>query len=324
MVEWLNHGNPPLDPRLWLLLLGLPPLVIGLWMARGRPETWLVLLAAGACGWVLASVAVAGMHRWALPTPEAVRPERRVVIDRTMSVVPLSNGAYPQGGGQGYGLLESWIPRLGCCTVRKDGSDAFSGDALVIICPSRSATDDFLDGLTQYVAGGGKLLVIDSPENTGSTADGLLWPFGLSIHHDRAWQGKLSTTAPLPRLDVTRANQVAGGEPLGRLDKLAVIATAKYGKGSVMVVGCGSLWNDKQMGELESEPGSGWMLDPDATVKSRYHVLFALLRSFLDNKPLPTSPPVEKTEKAAKKKAETKETKPAGGSLLKESGPVGP
>ena len=36
MVEWLNHANPPLDPRPWLLLLGLPPLVVGLWMARGQ------------------------------------------------------------------------------------------------------------------------------------------------------------------------------------------------------------------------------------------------------------------------------------------------
>ena len=74
---------------------------------------------------------------------------------------------------------------------------------------------------------------------------------------------------------------------MGKLGQLPVVATAKYGKGSVMVVGCGSLWNDKQMGELASEPGSGWMLDPDATVKARYQVLFALLRSFLDDKPMP-------------------------------------
>ena len=64
-----------------------------------------------------------------------------------------------------------------------------------------------------------------------------------------------------------------------------------------MVVGCGSLWNDKQMGEH-------WMLEPDATVKARYDVLFALLRSFLDNKPLPTSPPAPKTENAEKKQGE--------------------
>ena len=178
------------------------------------------------------------------------------MIDRTTSVVPLSKGADTQGNGQGYGLLEQWIARLGCYTVRKEGPEAFSGDALVVICPSRSAMEDFRDELSQYVAGGGKLLVIDSPENAGSTANSLLWPFGLSIHHDRAWKGKLSTSSRLPVVDVTGANQVSGGQPVGKLDQLPVVATAKYGKGSVMVVGCGSLWNDKQMGEH-------WMLEPD-------------------------------------------------------------
>jgi hypothetical protein len=324
MVEWLNHANPLLDPRPWLLLLGLPPLVIGLWMTRQRSGVWLVLLAAGACGWVLASVAIGAGHRWALPAPEALRPERRIVIDRTTSVAPLARGMYPEGGDQGYGMLEAWIPRLGCCTVRKEGPESFSGDARMVICPSRSATEDFRDGLTHYVANGGKLVVIDAPENVGSTANSLLGPFGLSIHHDRVWKGKLTISGRLPMLDVIGAKQVSGGQPIGKLDKLPVVATAKHGKGSVMVIGCGSLWNDKQMGELESEPGSGWMLDPDATVKARYEVLFALLRSFLDNKPLPTSPPKEKTAKAAQKKVEKREKKPDGGSVLKESGPVGP
>ena len=132
----------------------------------------------------------------------------------------------------------------------------------MIICPNRSTTDDFRDRLTQYVADGGKLLVIDSPENTNSTAYSLLWPFRFSIHHDRAWKGQLSTSGHLPVPDVTTANQVSGGQAVGQLGQLPVIATAQYGKGTVMVVGCGSLWNDRQMGESESEPGSGWMLDP--------------------------------------------------------------
>ena len=208
------------------------------------------------------------------------RPLPRVVIDRTLSTVPLAKGLYTQGNNEGYGMLEAWIPRLGCYTVRKEGPEAFSGDALVVICPSRSVTAEFRQRLTEYVAHGGKLLVIDSPENAGSTANSLLWPFGLSIHHDRAWKGKLSTTAKLPTVDVASANEVTGGQPVGKLDELPVAAAAKYGKGSVMAVGFGSLWNDKRMGE-------NWMLEPNATVKARYNVLFALLRSWLEDRPLP-------------------------------------
>ncbi len=348
MIEWLNHDNPPLDPRPWLLLLGLLPLVSGLWMGFGLPSPFgrgaatllpspvgrgaggeggsaagpneaaaastdaltltlsghqpkvgrergqptasvcLLLLAAGCCGWVVASLGVIGMHRWAMPTPERIRPQRCVVIDRTTSTAPLSKGADTRGNGQGYGLLEQWIARTGCHTVRQAGPEAFSGDALVVICPSRSVTGEFRDQLTDYVAAGGKLLVIDSPENAGSTANSLLWPFGLSIHHDRVWKGKLTMTAQLPVVDIAGANEVTGGHPVGNLDKLAVAATAKYGKGSVMAVGFGSLWNDTRMGEH-------WMLEPSAAVQVRYDVLFALLRSFLDDKPLPAPPPAKKS-----------------------------
>ncbi|MEN6367098.1 MAG: DUF4350 domain-containing protein [Thermoguttaceae bacterium] len=302
MVEWLNHAQPLLDPRPWLLVLGFVSLMAGLWMARGRYlPSFLLLLASAACAWVVASTAVGAMHRWALPQPEALRPERCVVVDRTVSVAPLSKGPDTQGGGEGYGLLEQWIARLGCYTVRRSGPDAFSGDALVILCPNRSVTDEFRNRLVEYVAHGGRLLVLDSPENNGSTAHSLLSPFGLSIRHDRTWTGKLSTTDLLPAVDVAGANEVVGGQPVAKLDQYPVAATTRYGRGSVMAIGFGSLWNDKRMGEH-------WMLDPDKTTKARYEVLFALLRSWLDDRPLPTAPKPKK--------------KPAADLPLEESGPA--
>ncbi|MEN6405393.1 MAG: DUF4350 domain-containing protein [Thermoguttaceae bacterium] len=302
MVEWLNHAQPPLDPRPWLLLLGAIALGIGLWRGRaGLGEHFWMWLAAGCCGWVVASVAVGAVHRWAMPLPEALRPERCVVIDRTVSNAPLSKGPDTQGGGEGYGLLEQWIARLGCRTVRQSAPEEFSGDALVILCPSRSVTDEFSNQLVEYVAGGGRLLVLDSPENNRSTAQSLLAPFGLSIHHDRTWTGKLSTTDLLPAVDVAGANEVVGGQPVAKLDQYPVAATARYGRGSVMAIGFGSLWNDKRMGEH-------WMLEPDKATKARYDVLFALLRSWLDDRPLPSSPKPKK--------------KPAEDPPLQESGPA--
>ena len=143
MVEWLNHANPPLDPRPWLVLLGLVPLAAGLRITRGRNEVWLLLLAAGTCGWVTASLAITAAHRSAMPLPKCLHPQRCVVIDRTLSTVPLSIGPDTQGGGEGYGLLEQWLARLDCYTVRKEGPEAFSGDVLVAICPSRSVSEEF-------------------------------------------------------------------------------------------------------------------------------------------------------------------------------------
>ena len=121
-----------------------------------------------------------------------------------------------QGGGEGYGLFEQWLARLDCHTVRKEGPEAFCGDVLVVICPSRPVSEEFRRQIEQYVDGGGKLLVIDSPENTDSTANSLLWPFGMSIHHDRARKGKLTTAVKLPPVDVEQGlrgrRRAAGGE----------------------------------------------------------------------------------------------------------------
>ena len=98
----------------------------------------------------------------------------RVVIDRTTSDVLLSKGAYTQGDGIGYGMLEQLIGRLGYYTIRQEGKDAFSGDALVVICPRSAVDASFREQLERYVAEGGKLLVFDSPENANSTANNLL------------------------------------------------------------------------------------------------------------------------------------------------------
>jgi hypothetical protein len=89
-----------------------------------------------------------------------------------------------------------------------------------------------------------------------------------------------------------------------KIGPYVVAAVADHGKGSVMAIGFGSLWNDTRMGET-------WMLEPDATVKSRYQVMFGLLRTFFEDKPWPAfSPP------ASEKSSEEP------GSGLKESGPA--
>jgi hypothetical protein len=275
LVEWLNHANPPWNPRPWLIGLGLPLLLAGAWMARQRERSWLLMMAAGACGWAATSWAVNLAHGWAMPLPECKRPQVRVVIDRTTSSVPLSKGPNTGGSGEGFGLLEQWIPRLRCTTVRKEGAEAFSGDVLTVIGPTRFVSESFRERLIRYVRDGGNLVVIDSPENMRSTANSLLWPFGLAMRHDQAWQGTIQVPGQTAEVKIERACEVAGGRPIARLDQLPIAATISFGKGAVLAVGFGSLWNDTNMGEH-------WMPEPDATVRARYDVLYAILRPFVD------------------------------------------
>ena len=285
MIEWLNHGNPLFDPRPWLFLLGLASLCGSILIAMRGSVAWLVLLAGAICGWAFAAEGVAALHRWDMPLPEKInKPMTRVVIDRSASDVPLSKGAYTQGDGIGYGMSEQLIGRLGYYTIRQEGEGAFSGDALVVFCPNRPVEASYREQLERYVAEGGRLLVFDSPENVNSTANSLLWPFGLSVQRKQTWKGSLTMVDRWPGIDVLQAYEVSGGKPVARISERQVAAIAQHGKGTVMAVGFGSLLNDKNMGDAAM-----WMVEPDAPMLLRYEVLYSLVRLLVENKPVEPS-----------------------------------
>jgi hypothetical protein len=294
MLEWLNHANPPFNPRPWLIVLGLLLLGGGIWLVEDFGRFWLTFLSAGVFGWAVAAVIIATAAVRAMPLPECQRPQTEVVIDRTTSAVPLSKGAYISGQGEGYGLFEQWISRLQCHTVRKEGDDAFSGDVLVAICPSQPVDASYRHRLIQYVENGGKLIVLDSPENKDSTANSLLWPFGLSIHHDAAWQGVLKLNGRATDITAQRACEVDGGQVVAQLNKLPVAAMTQRGKGAVLAIGFGSVWNDRNMGE-------NWMTEPGPALKTRFELLYTIMRQFMEQKtpaagqktsPIPTTPDI--------------------------------
>lgn len=306
MLAWLNHSGGNDNPRGLLLFAAAAAAGGGLWLGRRRwSDLWLPTLAAGLCAAVLAGQAVAAVHRWALPPPAQKRPMVRVVIDRTLSEVPLAKGGFISGGGEGFGLLEQWIPRLGYFTARRSGPEAFSGDLLVVVCPTRSVSPDYRRRLIEYVSQGGKLLVLDSPENVSSTANSLLWPFGLSIYHERPGRGELMIGDGMPALSVPQACGLWGGTPLARIGDRPVAVTVAHGKGTVTAVGFGSLFNDRNM-------GMAWTVEPDINQRQRYELLFALLRGAVERKSISElwsgTAPTKQDAPAASAKEETSAT----------------
>jgi hypothetical protein len=242
----------------------------------------ILLLAAASCGWAVGSMATEALHRRAMPLPPAQRPLVRVVIDRTVSRVPLGKGPYNEDKqGQGYALLEQWIPRLGYMTVRAAGAEAVGGDALVVICPSLPPDDAYRDWLVRYVRDGGRLLVIDSGEEDGqATSNSLLRPFGLEISYQQNWQGELAMADRWPWIHVDHAWEVLGGRRVASLDnQRTVAAEARYGKGVVLAVGFGSLFNDAPM-------GIDWAKYPGEEEMARYPAFFALMQLLVEDRPV--------------------------------------
>ena len=64
------------------------------------------------------------------------------------------------------------------------------------------------------MAAGGKLLVLESPGNDGSTANDLLRPFGLSIGQSTASAGLLHGKNSWPAIPVKTAASMDGGQPI--------------------------------------------------------------------------------------------------------------
>jgi hypothetical protein len=302
MLQWLNHTGG--DPGPWLLFFACVPLAAGLWLARTRRGAWLMLLAAGTCAWVAASVGVAAVQRSAMPplTPLDDAPRAvQVVIDRTVSDVALSKGAYgtadkkglgfqQPGDGGGFGLFEHWIPRLGTpklryFTDRRSGAAAFTGDVLVVLYPNKEISPQYRRQLVEFVERGGKLLVVDSQQNVESTANSLLGPFDLSVIHiadeEQWWRGTLTLAGRWPSILMEDVCEVRGGRQVANMGPRRAAAMVDYGDngGRVMVVGFGALLNDANMGET-------WMRSPTPEIRQRYDVLFALLRLLVENEPV--------------------------------------
>ena len=261
-----------------------------------RESLWgWVLLGGALAGLALGIFVAEGCNRIGNTPPEVLRPAKWLIVDRTTSTVPLALGAFNEDRqGNGYGLLEQALTRIGYFTTRRQGLEAITGEGIVIVCPTKSVPHDFREALVRYVADGGRLLVLDSPESFGTTANSLLWPFGLEVLHATARGGKIRFEDGGPELEVEAACEVKGGTPFARIEDLPVASVAQFGKGKVVAVGFATLWNDRHLGEhwmIAEEPKVFRREDLDPGVRDRYDLLFAVLRMWLEDKPL-ARPPV--------------------------------
>jgi hypothetical protein len=297
LLEWLNHRNVPLQPRLWLLLGGLVLGLVGghrilncglrisdFGLKKGgtanpqsavrNPQSFVLPLAVGMLAWTMAALAVSAVHHHGMPLPQPARPFVHVVMDRTLCDTPLSRSGFLAGEANGFGIFERWILRLGYFTSRRRGPEALQGDLVVFTYPTRTVSDEFREAVVRYVASGGKVLVLDSPENTGSTANSLLYPFGLSLDSSRTLNGSLPPVGNQPAVPIEAAYRVAGGTPVVSLDGTTVAATVRHGQGSVTAVGFASRFADARMGVTGD-------VVPDAELRHVYDLEFTLLRDII-------------------------------------------
>lgn len=285
MIEWLNHRSmfDSLTAKRAVTIplgaAGIVLILIGINLLRGVRAGWLMLLAAGAIAWAGGSRTAASLHESNMPMPSKETSLPHVVIDRTVSTVPLFTGAFADAPeGTGYGMLEQWIPRVGNYISRRSGLKAFQGDGLVMICPTKLPGPQYRERLVEWVRNGGHLLVFDSPDVENSTANSILMLFGMRStpgapepEQENAPVRMKNGSAQTP---LAMSCAVSGGNPIAIWGGAAVAARANFGQGSVTAIGFGSLFNDAAMGHH-------WLAEPDEQLRDRYEMLYALLKAGL-------------------------------------------
>ena len=304
LVAWLNQRDTfakGLIPVLWVIGLGLVIVSIILLLMGMKPDTgvallgdqpsphtngaWIIVLSAALLGWAIACPAVRAAHRAGSAERAPHTPYHLVVMDRTVCKTPVSNGGFIEGKPDGFGIFERWILRLGYFTQRYAGADAFKGDTLVFTYPSLDVPPEFREKLVAYVKQGGKVLVIDSPENKDSTANSLLYPFNVRVNHQTNEAGDLSAKSDWPTAHVAAACEIEEGIPLITLNGKTVAARVRLGSGSVTVIGFGSRFGDANMGVTGDTI-------PDDDLTKTYGLEYALMRWIVEGtEPSPTTMP---------------------------------
>ena len=208
--------------------------------------------------------------------PKAVRPMVQVMIDRTVCNGPLSRSGFISGKKKGFGIFERWILRLGYFTSRRSGTEALTGDLVVFMDPNQTVTNNFRQELVNYVELGGKVLILDSPINTGSTANSLLYPFGLTVTPNMQLRGQLKAQESWPVIQIDSTCEIKGGQAIASVINVPVIARARHGKGTVTVVGFGSRFADAYMGVTGD-------VVPDDELRKVFDVQFAILKDIVSN-----------------------------------------
>lgn len=269
-LEWLNHESRMGSPRGWLNGLGVALLAMTCLLSCRAQGPVLLYSALGLLGWAASVVAVQQINRAAMRPLVAQRRMVRMHIDRTICDCGLSKNGFVDGTLEGFGIFERWMLRLGYFTSRRKGESLFDGDVVVFLRPHGNVTGEFERRVADYVQGGGKMLIVDSPR-PDSASNQLLTAFGLSIDLREPVNGVLRTMADWPSIPVSDAAKVAGGEPFAWINGQPVAAKKSFGRGAVFVLGCATRFCDANMGRSSD-------VIPDKQLQDVFEVQFALLR----------------------------------------------
>jgi hypothetical protein len=278
VMNWLNRSErwPWLDAVLAIVAVlaagGVVYLGGGLERQRATALVFGALLLAAAVGpWACLRLAGASYR---LPQPHTSYP--RIAFEGEHSRLALPTTPAVASPDASFQTFYVWTQRLGYVPSFAPALEAAlePGGILVLVDPVRPFEPAELAAVEQFVAGGGRLLVLVEPRGNNPAASQVLAAFGLGVETRQATVGMVYNGNGETQGELQVGGMVTGGEPLLTLEgRSAVVALARHGEGLVVATAFASTFSDRVMGSTS--------VMPDAHQRFLFEIEFWLLRGLV-------------------------------------------
>ncbi len=282
VMNWLNHAGrwPWLDGALAVaaLLAAGGAVLVGQGLERPRAMVSALgglLLAAAVGPWAGLQVARAG---YPLPAPHT--DYTRIAFEGEHSRITLPTTPAASSPDVSFQTFYVWTQRLGYVpALAPTLEEALErGQVLVVIAPARPFDRAEVAAIEEFVAGGGRLLVLAEAQEgsrTAGIANQILAPFGLRLEPRRPATGTVHNAAGEAQGRLQVSGAVGGGEPLLLLEgQMPVVGLARHGHGLVVAATFSQPFSDREMGSTS--------VVPTAQQRFLFEIEFWLLRGLVN------------------------------------------
>ncbi|MBF0467641.1 MAG: hypothetical protein HQK61_01950, partial [Desulfamplus sp.] len=206
--------------------------------------------------------------------PSSRQPYKTIAFESEHSDMVLPVDRLVDKEPNNYHTFFVWTQRLEYVPSFDGFNNAFSSrkDIVVLINPVARFLDDEIAFIDQYIKNGGKLLIMDDPENKNSTSNQLLSHFDIKIDFTGINNSYLINPYSSMKLEIEHAGSVEGGKSVFKSqDQKNYFTVKQYGKGFIGVMGDSSVFANKSMGDTQ--------ILPDQYQKQIYQLEFLIIKA---------------------------------------------
>jgi len=283
-IEYLNRINTYSYLNTVFFGIAVVALALTIYLLRKEKKAMFIslFLLVGLLAFSIVTPVFSNINNVNYSLPSAHSDYTKVCFDEEHSDVIISHSPSfsVYGTNKLFDTFFVWTQRVGCVpSLEKTLDDSINkGDAVVIINPVKSFEDEEIDALTEYITGGGVVLLMDSALNPDSTANELLNNFNITLSYEESDHS-------LHRLNDTISNSTVGNISMPYLtitggedvfvteNNKTSIAVDEMGEGKIVVVVDSYTFSNNVMG--------GTFTEPDESLRQIYNTEYYIFEELL-------------------------------------------